>query len=81
MSPLFRGYTLVDPDGTVVVHSYSNTRDCYKQYTDPAKKKDLSANMAEWCDYFPPAHYTTDADWDHIRALWAREEIRGAKPR
>ena len=73
--------TLVDEDGTTVVHSYSNTRDCYKQYVDPAKHKDLSENMAEWCDYFPPAHYTSDEDWDYIRQLWSREEIRGAEPR
>lgn len=27
-----------------------------------------------------PAHYYTDADWDFIRDLWAKEKRRGAEP-
>mgnify|MGYP002855501163 CR=1 FL=1 len=74
--------SLVDEAGNVVVYAEGNTRDCYKQYADPdAPKKNFSDNMAEWCEYFPPAHYTSDEDWDRIRDLWAKEEIRGAEPR
>lgn len=72
---------MVDEDGNVVVYSESNTRDCYKQYADDTPPKTLSDNMAEWCEYFPPAHYTTDEEWDYIRELWQKEEIRGAEPR
>ena len=74
--------SLVDEAGNVVVYAEGNTRDCYKQYADPnTPKKNFSDNMAEWCEYFPPAHYTSDEDWDRIRDLWAKEEIRGAEPR
>ena len=34
--------------------------------------------MGEWSAYFPPAHYTTDEDWDRIVSIWDKETIRGA---
>ena len=73
--------TMVDSEGNTVITATSNVRDCYKKYDVDGVPYDFSANMAAWCDYFPPAHYTTDEDWETIRRLWAEEEIRGAEPR
>lgn len=32
--------------------------------------------MSEWCDYFPPVHYTTDEELGYIRKLWKKETRR-----
>ena len=73
--------TLVDQNGTLVVTGQGNVRDCYKKYVSSEKPYDFVENMTAWLDYFPAPHYTTDEDWEKIRAMWAKEEIRGADPR
>jgi hypothetical protein len=70
--------TMTDLQGNVVVTATGNTRDCYKKRDDGGPPLDFSENMSQWYDDFPPAHYTTDADWDTIRSLWDQEVIRGA---
>lgn len=72
--------TMVDADGNELVVSTGNTRDCYRKIIDGSTPPTFSENMAEWCSYFPPAHYTTDEDWARIREIWKNETIRGATP-
>lgn len=63
--------------GEVVLAGFMNTRDAYRKCIDGTDHPTFSEKMAAWYDNLPPAHYTTDADWDYIRELWAKEEIRG----
>lgn len=72
--------TLVDEDGKKVVNFHTNTRECWKKIIDGSKGPSFYENMTEWCDYFPPAHYTSDEDWAKIREMWKNEKIRGAEP-
>jgi hypothetical protein len=58
---------------------YGNTRDAYKKIIDGSPKPSFSENMSEWVADFPPAHYTTDEEWDYIRELWDKEYIRGSQ--
>ena len=66
-----------DQNGEKLITAYGNTRDCYRKIIDGSPKMTFEENMTEWCKYFPPAHITTDADWDRIRALWAQERVNG----
>lgn len=66
----------VDQHGRLMATATGNTRDCYKKYTDGSPRMDFTENMTQWTKYFPPAHVTTESDWERIRAIWAQEEIR-----
>ncbi len=70
--------SMEDAAGNIVVKATGNTRDCYKKRADGGPPVDFSENMGEWSAYFPPAHYTTDEDWDRIVSIWDKETIRGA---
>lgn len=72
--------TLVDEAGKEVVSFHTNTRECWKKRADGGDPISFYDNMTEWCDYFPPAHVTTDEDWAKIREMWKNEKIRGAEP-
>jgi hypothetical protein len=63
--------------GEVVLAGEMNTRDAYKKCIDGTDNPTFSEKMEAWYDILPPAHYTTDEEWDYIRELWAKEEIRG----
>lgn len=69
--------TMVDEAGNVVIKAIGNTRDCYSKFIDGTPDLTYTENMSAWYDYFPPMHYTTDDEWDYIRELWKKEEIRG----
>ena len=66
-----------NPEGKVILAGTQNNREAYRKCIDGTDHTDFSANMNEWYEYMPPAHYTTDEDWEYIRELWAKEEIRG----
>ena len=72
--------TLVDQKGNTVVTFFANTRECWKKIIDGSDGPTFYENMTEWCNYFPKAHYTSDADWEKIRQMWKDEKIRGAEP-
>lgn len=65
--------------GEQVGWAYGNTRDAYKKIIDGSPKPTYTENMTEWLEYLPPAHYTTDEEWDYIQELWDKEYIRGSQ--
>lgn len=67
----------VNAKGEVILAGTGDIREGYSKIIDGSTPQTFSENMAEWYDYFPPAHYTTDEEWDFIRELWSKEEIRG----
>lgn len=72
------GYNeMSNQDGKVILAGGSNNRDAYKKNIDGTEHPTFSEKMEEWYSYLPPAHYTTDEEWDYIRELWSKEEIRG----
>ena len=68
---------LVNEAGKVVVCGGMSTRDAYRKIIDGSPAPSFSEKMEEWYEGFPPAHYTTDEEWDYIRELWSKEVIRG----
>lgn len=73
------GFTsgLYNQKGELVVRNTATVRNGYRKIIDGSPKPSFSENMAEWADYFPPAHYTTDEDWEYIKQLWDKEYLRG----
>ena len=67
----------VDADGKLIFTTKGNVLEAYSMFTDGTPPMDFSKNMAEWVDYFPPAHVTTDADYERMRQLWAQERVMG----
>lgn len=69
----------VDQDGRTVYHISGNVRDCYRKYRDDVDHPpfDFSKNMASWVEKFPPAHITTDADYERMKTIWDQEKIMG----
>jgi len=63
--------------GELVVRSTGSVREGYRKIVDGSPKPSFSENMSEWVKYFPPAHYTTDEEWEYIKQLWDKEYIRG----
>jgi hypothetical protein len=61
----------------LIVKSSGTLRNAYRKIIDGSPKPTFTENMSEWCEYFPPAHYTTDDEWEYIRQLWKKEYIRG----
>lgn len=54
-------------------------REAYRKIIDGSPKPSFSENNTEWVDYFPPAHYTTDEEYEYIKELWDKEYIRGSQ--
>ena len=70
------GETL-DADGKRIFEIRGNTLEAYAKFTDGTPPMDFSTNMSEWVEYFPPAHVTTDEDYETMRSLWEQEKIMG----
>lgn len=68
---------LYNKKGELIVKSSGTLRNAYRKIIDGSPKPTFTENMSEWCEYFPPAHYTTDEEWEYIRELWKKESIRG----
>lgn len=66
-----------DQNGDLVFKCYGSVTEAYKKYAGEGSEFNLSENFAEWTKTMAPAHYTSDADYDRIKALWAREVITG----
>lgn len=68
---------MLNQKGELVVRNTGSVREGYRKIIDGSPKPSFSENMSEWTKYFPPAHYTTDEEWEYIRQLWDKESIRG----
>ncbi len=67
----------LDQNGEKVFHAEGNVRDCYRKIINDAPKPTFSEHMATWTEYFPPAHVTTDEDYERIRSIWEQEKMMG----
>ena len=65
----------VTEDGVLAYHIQGKTRECYRKYAEGyvGEKFDFTRNMASWTGYFPPAHVTTDADYERMKTIWDAE--------
>lgn len=63
-------------DELVVRHTLWR-REAYRKIIDGSPKPSFTENQSEWVKDFPPAHYTTDEEWEYVRELWSKEYIRG----
>ena len=67
----------VDQNGELVWHVKGNVRDAYRKIIDGSPAPSFREHMASWTEYFPPAHYTTDEDYEYIKSIWDQEVING----
>lgn len=67
----------LDADGKEIFYAIGNTRDCYRKIVDGSREPTFTEHMSSWTEYFPPAHVTTDEDYERIRSIWAQEKIMG----
>jgi hypothetical protein len=68
---------MVDQNGKIVYHGYSNTRDCWRKILGDGEKPTFTENMSEWTTYFPEQHVNTDEDYQKMFDIWDHEVIAG----
>ncbi len=61
----------------LVVRSTVWRREAYRKIIDGSPKPSFTENQSEWVKDFPPAHYTTDEEYEYVKELWDKEYIRG----
>lgn len=66
-----------DESGAPVGSGDYDMIDSYTKIIDGSPIPSQSEQLAEWTEYYPKAHYTTDEDYAHIRELWSKEVMRG----
>lgn len=71
---------LFDENDELVLTMCDAFRDGYRYIIDGSQPPSFSDGIAEWIEYFPEGHYTTDEDWEYIFSLWDKEVIRGSEP-
>lgn len=67
----------VDAEGKTIFTTTGNVLEAYSKFTDGTPPMPFSENMAEWVEYFPEAHVTTDEDYERMREMWSQEKIMG----
>lgn len=80
----FRKFTIIggesemyNQSGKLVSRRSTRFRNGYKKYIDGTPKASYTDMHMEWAEYLPPAHITTDEEWEYIKELWNKEHIRG----
>lgn len=68
---------LYNQRGDLVVRHTQWRREAYQKIIDGSPPQPYSEIATEWMEDFPPAHYTTDEEWEYIKELWDKEYIRG----
>lgn len=66
-----------DQNGEVVLKKEGFIREGYMKFTDGGPGLTITESLNRWVETLPPAHYTTDEEWDYIRQLWSEEVING----
>ena len=66
-----------DQNGEVILRTESAIREGYMKFTDGGPALTMTESLNRWVETLPPAHYTTDEEWDYIRQLWDEEVING----
>lgn len=78
---------LYNGDGELVMRGHYRAVETYKVFEDASMMQaypgDKNIRMATHCnwDHMRPRHIYTEDDYAYIRALWEKEDIRGAQPR
>lgn len=71
---------LYNQKGDLVVRHTQWRREAYQKIIDGSPPTPYSEIAMEWMDEdYPPAHYTTDEEWEYIKELWDKEYIRGSQ--
>ncbi len=68
--------TYYDQNGKRKAKCTGVTRDVYRKYADGSPSMDISKNLGRWTEDFPPAHVTTDEDYQRMKEIWSLEEVR-----
>lgn len=66
-----------DQNGGLVYKISGNVREMYRKIIDGSSEPSFTEHMTSWTEYFPPAHITTDEDYERIKAIWDSEVING----
>lgn len=65
--------------GELVVRNNGTLTNGYKKIIDGSPAPSYTEQMSKMVDHLPEAHYTTDEEWEYIKELWRKEEIRGSQ--
>lgn len=77
---IWQNHTLqygADQSGSRILRYEANTREGYMKFNDGGPGLTITESLDRWVENLPPAHYTTDEEWDYIRQLWSEEVIQG----
>lgn len=66
-----------DQSGELVYRITGNVREMYRKIIDGSPEPSFSEHMSSWTEYFPPAHVTTDEDYERMKEIWGAEVING----
>lgn len=70
---------MYDKNGKMVSRSNDWVRNGYKKIIDGSPKPSFSEISSRTVETLKPGHYTTDEEWEYIKELWKKEEIRGSQ--
>ena len=67
--------------GELVAEGANILKESFRRHKDPEKQTASRGwESPDWWHQRPHYHYT-NADWEYIKDLWRKEEVRGAEPR
>lgn len=70
---------MYDQKGELVAQSNDWLRNGYKKIIDGSPVPSYTEVFSRTIKDLPEGHYTTDEEWEYIKELWRKEEIRGDK--
>ena len=71
--------SMYNQHGELVVRATGWLRNAYRKIIDGSPAPSLVEQMADTMKDYPPAHFTTDEEWEYIKELWRKEHIRGGE--
>ncbi|MBQ9032328.1 MAG: MaoC family dehydratase N-terminal domain-containing protein [Parasporobacterium sp.] len=83
---LYNEGTVYNQKGEIVNHVYFHYMESVKTYKPGRKPENFEAmgfagfwEDPDWCS--KEDHYYTDTDYEYMKSIWEKEEIRGSEPR